>query len=63
MAEKKTDNLSKQVKGAGIGLVFGTAMGVLIFTFTNEPWHMGAGTGVGLVIGAAIGSLISKRND
>ncbi|MCK4481782.1 glycine zipper family protein [Candidatus Bathyarchaeota archaeon] len=57
MAEKK-NNLSKW---AGIGLVFGTAIGVSIFAFTNEPWHIGAGTGVGLVVGAAIGSLISKR--
>ena len=58
MAEKKNNNLAKW---AGIGLVFGTAIGVLIFVFTNEPWHVGAGTGVGLVIGAAIGSLISKQ--
>jgi len=60
MAEKKNNNLSK---GAGIGLVFGSAIGVLIFAFTNEPWHIGAGTGVCLVVGAAIGSLISKRNN
>ena len=57
MTEKKKNNMSKW---AGIGLVFGTAIGALIFAFTNEPWHIGAGTGVGLVIGAAIGSHISK---
>ena len=57
MAEKKKNNLSKW---AGIGLVFGAAIGALIFVFTKEPWHMGAGAGVGLVVGAAIGSLISK---
>jgi len=57
MVEKKNNSLSKW---AGIGLIFGTAIGVLIFTFTNEVWHIGAGTGVGLVVGVAIGSLISK---
>ena len=57
MAEKKKNNLSKW---AGIGLVFGAAIGALIFVFTKEPWHIGAGAGVGLVVGAAIGSLISK---
>jgi len=43
-----------------MGLVFGAAIGVLIFAFTNEVWHVGAGAGVGLVVGAAIGSLISE---
>ena len=57
MAEKKNNN---QSKWAGIGLIFGTAIGYLIFTFTHESWHIGAGTGVGLVFGAAIGSRISK---
>ena len=57
MTEKKKKTM---YNWAGIGLVFGSAIGALIFVFTNEPWHIGAGTGVGLVIGAAIGSRISK---
>ena len=57
MTEKKKKTM---YTWAGIGLIFGTAIGVLIFASTNEPWHIGAGTGVGLVIGAAIGSLFSK---
>ena len=57
MAEKKKKTM---YSWAGIGLVFGTAIGVVVFVFTNEVWHVGAGTGVGLVVGAAIGSLISK---
>ena len=59
MTEKK-NNMSKW---AGIGLIFGTAIGVLIFANTNEPWHIGAGTGVGLVIVAAIRSHFSKRDN
>ena len=58
MAEKKKKTM---YSWAGIGLVFGTVIGVLIFVFTNEVWHVGAGTGVGLVVGAAIGSFISKQ--
>jgi len=60
MTEKKKN---KMYHWAGIGLVFGSAIGALIFAFTNEPWHIGAGTGVGLVIGAAIGSHFSKRDN
>jgi len=58
-----TEKRRSMYNWAGIGLIFGTAIGVLIFASTNEPWHMGAGTGVGLVIGAAIGSHFSKRDN
>ena len=59
MVEKKRQTM---YNWAGVGLVFGTAIGVLIFAFTKEPWHMGAGTGVGLVIGSVIGSHFYKQN-
>jgi hypothetical protein len=40
---------------AGIGLVFGSAVGTLIFALTGWVLWVGIGAGLGLVIGAAVG--------
>jgi len=45
--------------GAGIGLVFGTALGTSFISFLNNSTAMG--TSLGLIFGAAIGSMLDKR--
>jgi len=52
----------KKYNFAGIGLVFGTAIGALIATlFSLEVYWMLVGTSVGLLVGSMVDSNISKK--
>jgi hypothetical protein len=40
---------------AGLGLVFGAAVGVILFALFDRPVWIGLSAGLGLLIGAALG--------
>ncbi len=41
---------------SGLGIAFGAAAGIMVFTFAGEAWHIAAGAAAGLIVGAIIGS-------
>lgn len=56
----KKSNESK-TSYAGLGLVFGTAIGAVITVVIDQPiYWAGIGTVIGLIIGAAIDSMKKK---
>lgn len=56
--DKKQNN---KIPYTGLGLVFGTAIGVVIALAINRPiYWAGIGTGLGLVLGAIIDTLKKK---
>ena len=38
------------------GLLVGVVIGTLLFVFTKQPWHIGAGACIGIVTGAKAAS-------
>jgi hypothetical protein len=59
---KKSDYDYSKIPFAGLGLVFGTAIGAaLSLVITGNVIWAGVGTGVGLVIGAAIDSMKKQK--
>jgi uncharacterized membrane protein len=53
----------QQVPWAGVGLVFGAALGTLIAILFFDSIAIGAaiGAGLGLVVGAVVGQIIAGR--
>lgn len=37
--------------GSGLGLVFGAAVGTVLFALSNSLWYILAGAAVGLIVG------------
>jgi hypothetical protein len=45
----------------GLFLVFGAAVGSLIFILTQQAMHIAAGSGIGIVVGAIADSISAGR--
>ncbi|MGD2043935.1 MAG: hypothetical protein PVJ28_09825 [Acidimicrobiia bacterium] len=54
MADKK-DRESRAAIPAGVGLIFGAAIGTVLFALTDSPVWIGLGSGLGIVFGVALG--------
>ena len=54
MAAKK-DRESRTAIPAGVGLIFGAAIGTVLFALTDNPVWIGLGIGLGIIIGSAFG--------
>jgi UDP-N-acetylmuramyl pentapeptide phosphotransferase/UDP-N-acetylglucosamine-1-phosphate transferase len=42
---------------AGVGLIFGVAVGVVLFTILDNPVWIGLGAGLGILLGGGYGRL------
>jgi hypothetical protein len=49
------DRESQAVIPTGVGLIFGAAIGTVLFALTENPVWIGLGTGLGIIFGAAFG--------
>ena len=57
MTEKENPESRKPIP-AGVGLIFGAAIGVVLFTLTENAVWIGLGAGLGILFGAGF----AKRN-
>jgi hypothetical protein len=57
MTENKVRE-SRRPAPAGVGLIFGTSIGVVLFALTDNPVWLGLGPGLGILLGAGF----AKRN-
>jgi ABC-type lipoprotein release transport system permease subunit len=53
--------MKKKDSYVGLLLILGAAIGTLVFIFTQEPWHIGAGAGLGIIIGAIANGISYNR--
>ena len=51
MGEKDAHESEKPIP-AGVGLIFGTALGVVLSALTDNPVWIGLGAGLGILLGA-----------
>jgi hypothetical protein len=49
------DRESRAAFPAGVGLIFGAAIGTVLFALTGSPVWIGLATGLGVIFGAAFG--------
>lgn len=49
------DRESQAAIPAGVGLMFGAAIGTVLFALTENPAWIGLGTGLGIIFRAAFG--------
>jgi hypothetical protein len=49
------DRESQAAIPAGVGLIFGAAIGTVLFALTDSPVWIGLGSGLGIILGAAFG--------
>ena len=52
MTEEKNRDTRKPIP-AGVGLIFGVAIGVVLFALTENAVWIGLGAGLGIIFGAA----------
>jgi hypothetical protein len=53
--ERESEREERRSLTLGLAIVFGAALGTVVFAFTGEPIWIAIGPALGVIIGAAIG--------